>query len=116
MAISKVIEVVQGDQLPEVSFLVEDEDTGEPTDLSDATVRAIFDVPLAYEGETRRQQIPLAKVGTGTNGLLRLTFAGGQLDGVDAGDYPAALRVFFGGSRISFLGFRVRVQEDLLSV
>ena len=113
MASSRTIDVVQGDQLPQVSFQITDEVDGSVTDLSDSGTRAAFEVVLEYGRVARRQSIPLAKVGTGVEGLLRLAFTNNELVGVDEGDYPAAVRVFFGTQRITFLGFRVRVRADL---
>ena len=116
MASGRTIDVVQGDQLPQVSFQITDEVDGSATDLSGSDVRGEFDVVLDYAAVPRRQRIPLAKVATGTTGLLRLAFSNNELVGVDPGDYPAAVRVFFGTQRISFLGFTVRVREDLEGV
>ena len=113
MASGRTIDVVQGDQLPQVSFQITDEVDGSATDLSDGSVRAELDVVLEYSGVKRRQQIPMAKVGNGTTGLLRLQFANNELVGVDPSEYQAAVRVFFGTQRITFLGFVIRVREDL---
>ena len=118
MASSRTIDVVQGDQLPQVSFQITDEADGSVTDLSDSNVSGRFDVVLSYRDGAERicREIPLAKVGTGTNGLLRLAFTNNELVGVDEGEYPAAVRVMFGTQRITFLGFLVRVREYLACV
>ena len=113
MASGGVIEVVQGDQLPQVSFRITDEVDGSVTDLSDGNVRADFEAVLSYSGVERLQRIPMAKVGTGVEGLLRLAFTNNELVGVDANEYQAAVRVYFGTQRLTFLGFVLRVEEDL---
>ena len=87
------IRVVSGDTGAGFIFLLEDEITGEPVDLSPVTTTAVFAVQLSYEGVFRTHEIAMPKVGDGRGGLIRLIWTGGELTGADAGDFTGEVRV-----------------------
>jgi hypothetical protein len=106
-----VIRLVSGDAKPVIILTLSDESTGDPLDLSPASMS----VSVRFrkkDSTTLIATINASNVGDGTDGKVQFDFSGGVLTGATAGAYEGEVVVTTSGvgtqTVFETLAFRVR--------
>lgn len=108
---SNVIKLVQGDNLPEITLTLTDNNTGDPIDLSAATTTVVVKL-RALGGTTVLSTLSCIKVGDGTQGVVKFYFPASTLD-VPAGSYQGEIEISFNGQILTvydLLQFALRAE------
>jgi hypothetical protein len=106
-----VIRLVSGDAKPVIVLTLSDDATGDPIDLSPASVSVAVRF-RKKDSDTLLATINASNVGSGTDGKVQFDFSGGVLDGATAGAYEGEVVVTTSGvgtqTVFETLSFRVR--------
>lgn len=106
---AELIRAVVGDDKPLVTLTLADRDTAVPYDLSAAGTSV--DILFRAAGSTTLLSTISCSITDGVNGVVEFDFAGGALDGIDAGMYEGEIEIDFDGlihTVYDLLKFRVR--------
>lgn len=108
------IRLVSGDAKPVIVLTLSDDATGDPIDLSPASVSVSVRFRKANTSNLIAT-ISAANVGNGTDGKVQFDFSGGVLDGVAAGSYEGEVVVTTSGvgTQTVFEKLSFRVRESL---
>ena len=88
------IRYVQGNTAPDLRLALKDQDSGNPIDVSAATVRLY----LRKVGAAAVATITATKPGGGTDGVVLFAFPGGTF--ADAGMYEAEVEVTYASGKV----------------
>ena len=92
---SSVIKLVQGDNLPEITLTLIDQNTDEPLNLSAATTTVVVKLRV-LGGSTVLSTLPCWKPNGGLDGVVRFNFPASTLD-IPAGSYQGEIEISFNG-------------------
>jgi len=104
-----LIKLVSGDTRPEITLTLTDEVTGDPIDLSAASVEVFINFRAAGS-TTLIEAIPADKTDA-VNGIVTFDFSTGALYGLAAGAYEGEIEISYSGDTHTLydvLKFRVR--------
>lgn len=108
---SDVIKLVQGDTLPQIYLTLTNETTGDPINLSGASISVNLKFRAAGS-TTTLSTIPCTKTDA-VNGIVSFDFGNGELVGISSGMYEGEVTVTFGTeiqTVYDLIRFRVREQ------